>query len=207
MKDVVIIGAGPAGLFAAYELCKNKNLKITLLDKGKRAKNRVCPMKINGGKCLNCNPCNILSGFGGAGTFSDGKLNFIPKLGKSDLFKYMDSDEAFKIIDETEKIFNEFNMDSEIFPKNLDKAYQIQRDIAKTGARLLLIKQKHLGSDKLPNYINNFENYLEKKGIELLDDCNVLDIKSESCKLHEITYNKNNKEYKIKTKNVIVAPG
>ena len=83
--DVVIVGAGPAGLFTAYELKeKKKDLKVCLIDLGKRAENRICPMK-QGHKCMNCNPCQILSGFGGAGTFSDGKLNFIPKLGKSDI--------------------------------------------------------------------------------------------------------------------------
>ena len=81
MYDVVIVGAGPAGLFAAYELIENNpKLKVLLLDKGKFAKNRFCPMKKTH-KCVNCNPCGILSGYGGAGTFSDGKLNFIPKLG------------------------------------------------------------------------------------------------------------------------------
>ena len=84
--DVVIIGAGPAGLFTAYELItKNKKLKIALMDKGKKVSGRYCPMNKNKIACANCNPCRILSGYGGAGTFSDGKLNFIPKLGKSDL--------------------------------------------------------------------------------------------------------------------------
>ena len=90
MYDVIIVGAGPAGLFAAYELIeKNQNLKIKILEKGKFASNRVCPMSKGKKKCVNCTPCAILSGYGGAGTFSDGKLNFIPKIGKSDLFKYL----------------------------------------------------------------------------------------------------------------------
>ena len=76
MYDVAIIGAGPAGLFAAYELItKNNKLKVVLLDRGKLAENRVCPMNVGKDKCLNCDPCAILSGYGGAGTFSDGKLN------------------------------------------------------------------------------------------------------------------------------------
>ena len=154
--DVIIVGAGPAGLFSAYELIeKNKDLKICLIDQGKLAKNRVCPMKKTG-KCVNCQPCNILSGFGGAGTFSDGKLNFIPKLGKSDLFKYMPESEAYKIIDDTEQIFNKFGMDSEVYPKNTEKSEEIRRDVTVKGARLLLIKQKHLGSDMLPKYIDDF---------------------------------------------------
>lgn len=161
--DVIVVGAGPAGLFTAYELIsKNKNLKVCLVDQGKRAKSRFCPMK-NGGKCVNCKPCQILSGFGGAGTFSDGKLNFIPKLGKSDLFKYMSQSEAYKLINDTEKIFNEFGMDAEVYPKDTDQSQKIKKEVTLKGARLLLIKQKHLGSDTLPTHIENFTNYLEKK--------------------------------------------
>ena len=79
-------------------------------------------MKVNGGKCLNCNPCPIISGYGGAGTFSDGKLNFIPKIGKSDLFQYMNKTDAYKLIDDTEEIFNKFGMDSKVYPTNMEEA-------------------------------------------------------------------------------------
>ena len=81
MYDVAIIGAGPAGLFTAYELIsKNKKLKIAIFERGRIVKNRVCPMNKLKTACKNCNPCAILSGYGGAGTFSDGKLNFIPNI-------------------------------------------------------------------------------------------------------------------------------
>lgn len=204
MYDVVIIGAGPAGLFAAYELIKNNSkLKVLLLDKGKKVSNRFCPMNRDKTKCLNCNPCNILSGFGGAGTFSDGKLNFIPKLGKSDLFKYMSESEAFKLIDDTEEIFTEFRMDSDVYPSNMDEALKIRKNVAITGARLLLIKQKHLGSDKLPDYINDMVKYLEKNGVEILENADVSDVVKDGNK-YNIIYNKNES---IKSKKVIVAPG
>ena len=80
MYDVAIIGAGPAGLFTAYELItKNNKLKVVVIDRGSKVKNRVCPMNKKGVPCQNCNPCAILSGYGGAGTFSDGKLNTLTK--------------------------------------------------------------------------------------------------------------------------------
>ncbi|NLC47920.1 MAG: FAD-binding protein [Tenericutes bacterium] len=204
--DVIIVGAGPAGLFCAYELIeKNNKLKIALLDKGLRAETRMCPMKINGGTCINCPTCQILSGFGGAGTFSDGKLNFIPKLGKSDLFKYMSQSEAYSIIDDTEEIFTKFKMDSDIYPSNMDEAIKIKKEVAKSGARLLIIKQKHLGSDKLPNYIKDFTNYLEKKGVEIIENANVSDIYSKDVNDHYVVIDSLKKE--LNGKNVVVAPG
>ena len=206
--DVVIIGAGPAGLFSAYELItKNKKLKVALLDRGLCVDNRVCPMNKFGVPCKNCNPCAILSGYGGAGTFSDGKLNFIPKLGKSDLMKYMTESEANKLIDETEEIFTKFGMDAEVYPSNMDEAREIRKRVAKAGAKLLIIKQKHLGSDHLPEYINNICKYLEEKGVTLIDRANVVDIKTESEAKHLITYETGKKEVILEAKNVIVAPG
>ena len=203
LYDVVIIGAGPAGLFTAYELLKDKRLKVAIVEKGLKVKNRFCPMNKNKTECKNCNPCRILSGFGGAGTFSDGKLNFIPKLGKSDLFKYMSQSKAYKLIDDTESIFNKFHMDSKIYPSNMHEAEAIQKEIEKKGDRLLLIKQKHLGSDHLPEYIEELSNYLEENGVELFERIDVKDIiKNESN--YDVIYNNNEV---IKAKKVVVAPG
>lgn len=204
MYDVAIVGAGPAGLFAAYELItNNKKLKVVLLDRGARAKSRVCPMNKKNIECANCTPCGILSGYGGAGTFSDGKLNFIPKLGKSDLFKYMDMHDAYKIIDDTEEIFTKFGMDAETYPTNMEQALKIKENIAKLGHNLLIIKQKHLGSDKLPTYIENFTEFLEKAGVEILSKTDVKDV----VKIkggYELKYNS---DKTLHAKKVIIAPG
>ena len=187
MKNVIIVGAGPSGLFTAYELItKNKNLNITILDEGRKVKTRVCPMNKQGIPCQNCNPCNILSGYGGAGTFSDGKLNFIPKLGKSDLTKYMSPSAANELIDDTEEIFNKFNMNAEVYPKNSKEANEIRNKVTVNGAKLLLIKQKHLGSDHLPKHIEGICNYLSKNGVTLKEQTRVIDIEKIDKNIYEV---------------------
>ena len=204
MYDVIIVGAGPAGLFTAYKLVEeNKNLKVAILDRGFKVANRVCPMNKLGVPCKNCNPCAILSGYGGAGTFSDGKLNFIPKLGKSDLTQYMSESESYKLIDETEKIFNKFNMDAEVYPSNILEAEEISKKVAIAGAKLLIIKQKHLGSDHLPGYIEGICDYLSNLNVDLFDRCDVTDI-VKTDDVYEVKYNI---DKSLKAKYVVVAPG
>ncbi len=205
--DVVIIGAGPAGLFSAYKLIsENSNLKIAILDQGFNVDKRVCPMNKLKVPCQNCKPCAILSGYGGAGTFSDGKLNFIPTLGKTDLTKYMSESEAYKLIDETEEIFNKFNMDALVYPSNMEEACEFRKKVAIAGGKLLIIKQKHLGSDHLPEYIKGICNYLEKKNVTLIDRALVYDIVNKNNK-YEVNYKKNNESLSVVCKNVIIAPG
>ena len=207
MKDVVIVGAGPAGLFAAYELIvNNPKLKIVLLDKGFLACNRHCPMNEKKIPCVNCNPCNIMAGFGGAGTFSDGKLNFIPKLGKSNLYKYLSISEADELIDYTETIFNKFGMDSDVYPSNMNEAMKIKENVARCGANLLVIKQKHLGSDKLPGYITDFTNFLKEHNVEVLECFDAFDYEKNG-KGYKLIGKHKGKDISIDTKNIIIAPG
>ena len=96
--DVIIIGAGPGGIFAAYELTKeNSSLKVAVFEAGKRLEERKCP--IDGVKiksCINCPSCSIMSGFGGAGAFSDGKYNITNDFGGT-LHEYIGKDEAIVI--------------------------------------------------------------------------------------------------------------
>jgi uncharacterized FAD-dependent dehydrogenase len=79
--DVVIVGAGPAGVLAALELSSKPGLRVAILDKGPDIDSRHCPARDPGGSCLNCKPCRILTGWGGAGAFSDGKLTLSPAVG------------------------------------------------------------------------------------------------------------------------------
>lgn len=161
--DVIIVGGGPAGLFAAYYLAEHSRLKVLLIEKGKAPLKRKCPIKDHG--CIKCRPCNILCGIGGAGLFSDGKLNFIHKLGKTDLTQFMSTADAIALIDETEAIYNRFNMDGEVYPTDMAAARDIRKQARKQGIDLLIIKQKHLGSDNLPAHIAAMADYVQQQGV------------------------------------------
>ena len=80
--DVVIIGAGPAGIFTALELYEKKpeSFRVLVVDEGKGIYQRTCPARKHG-QCVRCNPCNIMSGWAGAGAFSDGKLSLSEEVG------------------------------------------------------------------------------------------------------------------------------
>ncbi|MCD4743247.1 MAG: FAD-dependent oxidoreductase [Desulfobacteraceae bacterium] len=200
--DVIIVGAGPAGLFAAYFLAENSNLKVLILEKGKPSLKRKCP-NLNTQHCAGCDPCNILTGVGGAGLYSDGKLNFIPKLGKTDLTQFMSLATAQELINETENIFNKFNMDGDVYPSNMEQAKQIRKEAKKFGIHLLLIKQKHLGSDNLPGHISKVADYIQSKGVTIKTQEDVLDITAENNTVTGVI----TKDKAYRASNVILAPG
>ncbi len=202
MYDVIIVGGGPAGLFAAYHLKEHSNLTVLLIEKGKSPLKRKCPNH-HLQKCSHCDPCNILSGIGGAGLYSDGKLNFIPRLGKTDLTQFMPLNSAQNLIDETEQIFTRFKMDGPVFPTNMEDAKQIRKDAKRFGIDLLLIKQKHLGSDNLPGYIAGMANYIQSKGLDIKTRENVMDILEKNGRVQGVITDKG--EYAAA--NVILAPG
>jgi hypothetical protein len=200
--DVIIVGGGPAGLFASYYLAEHSDLRVLMIDKGKRSLARKCPVS-GSHDCIHCKPCNILAGVGGAGLFSDGKLNFIHKLGKTDLTQFMSLSQAQGLIDETEAIFNRFGMDGQVYPTDMDKARSIRKDAKKFGIDLLVIKQKHLGSDCLPHHIAGMVEYIESRGVTI----------HTSEEVHRVTVN-GGKVSGVETSkgfysasNVILAPG
>ncbi|WP_316901293.1 FAD-dependent oxidoreductase [Pseudodesulfovibrio indicus] len=200
--DVIIVGGGPAGLFAAYYLGEHTDLDVLLIDKGRRSLKRNCPIS-GEQECIKCRPCNILCGVGGAGLFSDGKLNFIHKLGKTDLTQFVGPSEAIKLIDETEAIFNRFNMDGKVFPTDMEQAKHIRKAARKHGIDLLVIKQKHLGSDNLPGHIAGMADYIHDKGVAMHTSENVTDVVVEKGKVKGVVTNRH--EYTARY--VILAPG
>ncbi|MFK4764316.1 NAD(P)/FAD-dependent oxidoreductase [Desulfobaculum sp. SPO524] len=200
--DVIIVGGGPAGLFAAYYLAENSDLKVLILEKGKQPLKRKCPIG-HGEDCIKCRPCNILSGMGGAGLFSDGKLNYIPILGKTDLTQFMPLNQAQALIDETEEIYNAYGMDGKVYPTDMPAAKDIRKHAMKNGVDLLLIKQKHLGSDNLPGHINGMVEDLEAKGVVVRTSEEVKDLIVDGDRITGVM----GKSGAFYAPNVILAPG
>jgi hypothetical protein len=200
--DVIIVGGGPAGLFAAGYLMEHARLKVLLIEKGKDPLKRKCPNH-HLQKCAGCDPCNILSGIGGAGLYSDGKLNFIPRLGKTDLTQFMPLSEAQALIDETEAVFTRFNMDGPVYPTDMDAARQIRKDARRFGIDLMLIRQKHLGSDNLPGYIAAMAHHIRAKGLAVKVNETVTDILEQDGQVTGVVTDKAT----YKAPHVILAPG
>jgi len=173
--DVIIVGGGPAGLFAACHLVEHTDLKVLLLEKGRLPQRRRCPMKADR-RCRKCRPCHILSGIGGAGLFSDGKLNFIHKLGKTDLTEFMPEAAACALIAETEALFTRFGMDGPVYPTDADRALELRKAAKQVGVDLLLIRQKHLGSDHLPRHISAMAQALMDRGLVIATGETVTDV-------------------------------
>ena len=200
--DVVIVGAGPAGLFAAHYLSEHSDLRVLVIDKGKAPRHRECPMNEKV-RCQRCQPCNMLSGVGGAGLFSDGKLNYIHKLGKTDLSQFMSVPQAQMLIDETEQIFNRFGMDGPAYPTNLATARAIRKTAKRHGIDLLIIRQKHLGTDRLPGYISDMADHIKSRGTVIHTSEEVRDVVVEQGRVTGVITHR--KHYA--TRNVILAPG
>ncbi|MFW5637359.1 MAG: NAD(P)/FAD-dependent oxidoreductase [Thermodesulfobacteriota bacterium] len=200
--DAIIVGGGPAVLFAAYYLCEHSNKRVLLLEKGKPSLKRRCPISETK-KCIACIPCNILCGIGGAGLFSDGKLNYIPKLGKTDLTQFMPRSRAQALIDETETIFDQFGMDGPVYPTDMKAAREYRKNAKRYGIDLLLIKQKHLGSDSLPGYIAGMADAIQGKGVTFRTGEEVTDLIVEADAVRGVT----TEAGRYLAPQVILAPG
>lgn len=200
MYDVIIIGAGPGGIFAAYELVnKDKNLKIAIIEKGKALDKRACP--IDGKKiksCIKCDTCSIMSGFGGAGAFSDGKYNITNDFGGT-LYEHIGSDTAIELMHYVDYINVLYGgQDTKLYStaKSSFKKLCMQNKL-----KLLDASVRHLGTDINYVVLNNLYNELNKH-VDIYFNTEVLDIKIDK-NIYLIT----TKSDTYKAKNCIVSAG
>lgn len=147
--DVLIIGGGLSGIFAAYELAKQKpELDIALLEAGSAIAKRNCPIVAGKTKkCINCPTCDIMRGFGGAGAFSDGKFNFTTQFGGW-LNEYISDETTLELIDYVDAVNQKFGATDKSFSTFTEAAEQIRRKALSVDMHLLDARCKHLGTER-----------------------------------------------------------
>jgi hypothetical protein len=204
--DFAIIGAGPAGLFAAYELLQqSKPLRIIMIDKGPDATQRNCPVSGNDSKCLKCTPCNIMCGVGGSGIFSDGILNLRHDVVGGNLSDFTNDDiESCKIVDYIDQIFLGFGAPERVHGMDDEKIAQLSLRAMSAGIKFVRIRQRHLGSENTPILIQKFSDYLREKGTEILVNEIVKDLLVEEGECKGVVLENGDI---IRAKKTIFAPG
>lgn len=174
--DVIIIGAGPSGIFCAYELkAKRPDLKVLMIEKGRSIEKRVCP-KRKTKKCVGCVPCSITTGFAGAGAFSDGKLSLSPDVG-GNLPEIIGYEQTMELIKEADKVYLDAGADPNVW--GLDKQAEINEIRRRAiGANLKLIECpiRHLGTEEGYKIYEKLQHMLEKMGVDMLFNTMVEDI-------------------------------
>ncbi|MGG7162252.1 NAD(P)/FAD-dependent oxidoreductase [Clostridium ihumii] len=211
MYDIIIIGAGPSGIFTALELVKkNVNKKILLIEKGKRIDKRHCP-KEKTNECVGCKPyCHITTGFSGAGAFSDGKLSLSYEVG-GDLPELIGKDKAEKYIKYADDIYLEFGADTKIEGLgNEESVKEIRRKAIEANLKLVDCPIRHLGTEKAQEIYLKIQNYLIENNVEIKFDTLVKDFIIENDKISGVIVSDSltkKKDETLKSEVVIAATG
>ena len=206
--DVVIVGAGPGGIFTALEMLRQgSKKKIVMVEKGRELTRRSCP-KAKTGVCMNCKPvCHITTGFSGAGAFSDGKLSLSCDVG-GDLPMLIGERLAQETIDYADKIYLEFGADEHIEGiGNDEKVRKIRARAIKAGLKLVDCPIRHLGTEKAHDVYLAIEHWLMDNGVEMLFDteCTNLIMDGNVCK--GVYLNDGHQDFELYAEHTVVATG
>lgn len=206
--DVVIVGAGPAGIFTALEMIRRgSKKKIVMVEKGSAIEQRHCP-KNKTKRCVDCKPyCHITTGFSGAGAFSDGKLSLSTEVG-GDLPQLIGDELAQEMIDYTDKIYLEFGADDHIEGVGQEeKVKDIRRKAIQAGLKLVDCPIRHLGTEKAQEIYGAIQHYLTDNGVEILFgyQCDNIILNGTDCRGVYIHNGKEERE--IHAKHTVIATG
>ncbi|MGE5417169.1 MAG: NAD(P)/FAD-dependent oxidoreductase [Acidobacteriota bacterium] len=160
--EVIIIGAGPAGIFCALELVKHGVKDILLLEKGREVKRRKCPISEKTGECNNCKPCSIMSGWGGAGAFSDGKLTLTTEFGGW-LHNYIGKQRLAQLIDYVDGVYVQYGAPDRLFGQDDDYLAQLAQKAAKAHLKFIPARIRHMGTENNLQVLTNFQRFLNDK--------------------------------------------
>jgi len=206
--DVVIIGAGPAGIFTALEMIKKgSRKKILIVEKGSAIEKRNCP-KSKTGYCVNCKPyCHITTGFSGAGAFSDGKLSLSYEVG-GDLPTLIGAEKATETIKYTDGIYLEFGADKKVEGvSDFQAVKEIRRRAIQAGLKLVDCPIRHLGTEKARDLYYSIEQYLIENGVDILFGYECSDIIMEDSRCLGVVISNGSSSEEILSEHTVIATG
>jgi uncharacterized FAD-dependent dehydrogenase len=159
--DVIIVGAGPAGIFSALELTEKNNQNILILDRGPDIDQRKCPSS-RGLECKNCEPCSVLHGWGGAGAYSDGKLTLSTDVGGW-LNQYVSQKELESLVKYVDQVYLKYGASNHVYGSDSEKVDEIERQASLAGLKLVRQEVRHMGTEKCADTLRMMRKELNDK--------------------------------------------
>ncbi|MDR1254139.1 MAG: FAD-binding protein [Oscillospiraceae bacterium] len=206
--DVIVIGAGPAGIFAALELNKIvPEKKVLILDSGSNISSRNCPARTVG-KCVNCKPCNIMNGWAGAGAFSDGKLSLSCEVG-GNITNYLSLNKAKELIEYVDKIYLNFGAPEKVYGQNSRYADEIAYEMYRVNIKLIPSPVRHMGTEHSLHVLCNMYEHLKKSpNFKFMEHTTANELLVENRKVTGISVvDKNGEKKMFYAPIVVAAPG
>jgi len=201
--DVIIVGAGPAGIFAALELSKTPGLRIVILDKGRDIDQRRCPIREGSPECRHCKPCAILDGWGGAGAFSDGKLTLSPAVG-GHLAEILGEGQAADLIREVDDVYRTFGAPDTVHGTYTDEIELLDKRASLAGLRFISVPIRHMGTERCVDIMRRMRDALLERGVEIRMRTPVKQVITEDGKVVAVTTETGDT---LTARTVILAPG
>ena len=159
--DVIVVGAGPAGIFSALELTEKNHLNVLILDRGEDIDKRKCPSS-RGFECHHCEPCSVLSGWGGAGAYSDGKLTLSTEVGGW-LDQYISQKELGALVKYVDRVYLKYGASEQVYGGDAEKVEDIERQASLAGLRLIRQEVRHMGTEKCADTLRMMRKELNGK--------------------------------------------
>ncbi len=183
--DVIIIGSGPAGIFAALELVKNSALKVLMIEKGSDIDARACPMIESQVPCVQCGLCSILCGWGGAGAYSDGKLTLTPEFGGW-LKDYLSAADLSSLIDYVDSIYQSFGAGGKVHGENDEALARLKKKASGYNLQLIPARIRHIGTDLCKSVLKKIREHLNGR-IDVIFDTAVSRINNDNGTVSGVT--------------------
>lgn len=199
--DAVIIGAGPAGIFAALELSRHSSRRILLVEKGRGIDKRRCPARET--HCVGCPSCDITTGWGGAGAFSDGKLTLSGEVGGW-LGEFVGHEGLGALLEDADRVWLTYGADAKVYGPDESTALDLVHRASVANMQLVPMRIRHLGTDRSPAVLQAMRERIEKAGVEIRMRTAAVAIRAEDGAVSGVELDDGSF---VRTDAVIAAPG